>query len=85
MIIKYTNNIPTGYIGMNYYAAKELGFKQPDRPNVILVKPHKDKRIINAIIKHEKSEIALMKSGMRYYFAHELASPVKVGGKTFTI
>jgi hypothetical protein len=72
--IVYVKDIPGGYVGMNYYAAKEKGIPFPRKKNLIWVKKG-DKSLYKSTIKHEKVELELMmKKGMKYKQAHSIAN-----------
>jgi hypothetical protein len=72
--IIYVKDIPNGYVGMNYFAAKELGIPFPRKKNLIWIKIG-DKGLYKSTIKHEKIEAELMmKKGMRYKQAHSIAN-----------
>jgi len=60
-----------GYVGMNYYSAKELGIAYPYSMDTILVwKGDRDKE---STIRHEKIEFNLMAKGLNYRKAHRIA------------
>jgi hypothetical protein len=61
------------YAGMNYYAAKSMGFKPGMKKNVIYIdKNLKGKTKTNTIV-HEICEANLMRNGMKYWTAHTRA------------
>jgi len=72
--IKYVNYLPDGFIGMNYYAAKEHGyiFRYPKRTILILRRLPTEIRLTT--INHEIEEIMMMKyKHHKYKKAHKIA------------
>lgn len=65
--------IPQGYIGMNYYAARTHKIPFPYSRNVILVKEGLTEAQRRQTIQHERVEINLMRRGRRYRTAHKEA------------
>lgn len=74
MKIKFvSSSVLKDYAGMNYYAAKSIGFKKI-KPNEILIDKSMSKKDIKKTIAHEIVESKLMKNKkMSYWKAHELA------------
>lgn len=69
--IKYVGEkVLKDYAGMNYYAAKAMGFTHKINKNTILIDKNLPKKIKKETIKHEKCEAKLMKHGMKYWNAH---------------
>ena len=67
--IVYVDNIPQGFIGMNYYASKELGIPFPHKKNLIWILKGMPEGRTRRTINHEKTEATLMK--MRKYPYHK--------------
>lgn len=65
-----------GYAGMNYYAAKQLGFKPLPEKNEIFVSDDLSKKDQEETIKHEIEEAEKMKKGTSYWEAHRYAEGV---------
>lgn len=62
------------YDGMNYYAAKKLGYPHIDKKHIIHVRKGLSDADKERVVKHEKLEATLMhKYGYRYWRAHSLA------------
>ena len=74
--IVFVKDIPGGYVGMNYYAAKEKGISFPKKANLIWVK-RGNKSLYKTTIKHEKIEVELMASGMKYHEAHKISNKLE--------
>jgi hypothetical protein len=74
MKVKYTSNLPFGYLGMNPRAAKELGLSCPRDTYLILDSLSAFQK--KQILKHERTEYALMGKGLDYDEAHERASRI---------
>lgn len=73
--IKYVpNKIGDGYVGMNCFAAKELGIPFPYSPDIILIWEGLDEVERDKTISHEKDEIKFMLNGDNYKEAHRKAS-----------
>ncbi len=71
--IVYADKFPWySYLGMNWYAAKELRLKFPYGRNTIVVNDELDSSTKSRVVSHEKAEIKLMKAGMKYCKAHAL-------------
>lgn len=70
--IIFTDQKISGYVGMNWWAAKERGIDYPFDKNVILIWRDltKDQRL--ATIEHEIREMAKMSCGAKYYEAHAM-------------
>jgi hypothetical protein len=69
-------DIPKGYIGMNYYAAKELGIPYPYDKHTVIVKRsvlEEDVAKYRRTAKHEKVEAERMRKGEKYEMAHKQA------------
>lgn len=61
------------YAGMNYYAAKTMGFTPLPKKNEILVDKHLGRIMKLRTIKHEAEEVHLMEKGYPYFMAHKIA------------
>jgi dimeric dUTPase (all-alpha-NTP-PPase superfamily) len=70
-------DIITDYDGMNYYAAKQIGFDSKIKPNEVLI--NKDLTFIEKIhtIIHEIAEAEKMKQGWNYWQAHKHAEKME--------
>lgn len=69
--VKYVGSkILHDYAGMNYYAAKAMGFSKNKQKNVILIDRKLSKNIKKKTIIHEVCEANLMRKGMKYWSAH---------------
>lgn len=68
--VKYITHIPQGFIGMNFYAARELCIDFPYPDNFILILKGMSKDKTKRTIMHEKIEATLMFKGMKYHEAH---------------
>lgn len=64
------NSVMKDYEGMNYYAAKEIGFKPLPKKNEIFILRTLSKKDKYKTILHERLEADKMKKGMRYWKAH---------------
>jgi UDP-N-acetylglucosamine:LPS N-acetylglucosamine transferase len=75
--VKLVKKLPRGYLGLNKYAARELGLRFPYPANVVLVKKTLSplKRIKTAI--HERIEAYHMRRGLSYRKAHRIASALE--------
>jgi hypothetical protein len=71
------DNVLRDYAGMNYYAAKALGFKPRPKKNEILVDKHYKGAKRTQLIKHEEEEAHLMSHGYSYFTAHKLALDIE--------
>lgn len=65
----------SGYMGMNYFAGKAMGFTPliKDKKEIIVNKIYKGETK-RRIIKHEIHEAELMKKGHTYFYAHRKAN-----------
>jgi hypothetical protein len=61
-----------GYVGMNWWAAKERGIDYPYDKDVILIWREMTKEERLATIEHEIREMAKMSCGEQYYKAHAM-------------
>lgn len=61
------------YGGMNYYAAKKIGFRPLPKKNEIFVDGSMKKKDIRETVRHEKVEVKHMKRGCSYWTAHKKA------------
>ena len=61
------------YAGMNYYAAKAMGFKPNLKKNEVLVNKCYTGSKREQVIRHEEEEAHLMSKGYPYFKAHKLA------------
>jgi len=68
----FTDKKISGYVGMNWWAAKERGIDYPYDKNVILIWREMTKEERLATIEHEIREMAKMSSGAKYYKAHAM-------------
>jgi hypothetical protein len=75
--IVYVKTIPEGYIGMNYWAAKELKIPFPNKKYLIWIKKGMSRSMAETTIQHEKIEAVLMKKGMKYHKAHILSNAME--------
>jgi hypothetical protein len=66
------------YDGMNYYAAKKLGYPHIDKPNVVHVANDLSSYDKGLTVKHEINEARLMKLGFKYWKAHSIAEKDKL-------
>jgi len=73
-IVYVKEKIGNGFIGMNWYAAKELHIKFPYSKHTILIWKDFDKKRMRRTIQHEKVEIELMRRGMKYDRAHAVSN-----------
>ena len=72
------------YDGMNYYAAKKLGYPYIDKKNVIHVRKGLSEEDKVKTVRHEKLEATLMhKYGYKYWRAHMLADNDRLYKKHF--
>jgi len=70
--IIFTDQKISGYVGMNWWAAKERGIEYPFDKNVILIWRDMTKEQRLATIEHEIREMAKMSCGAKYYKAHAM-------------
>ncbi len=68
----FTDQKISGYVGMNWWAAKERGIDYPYEKNVILIWREMTKEHRLATIEHEIREMAKMSCGAKYYKAHAM-------------
>jgi hypothetical protein len=68
----FTDQKISGYVGMNWWAAKERGIDYPYDKNVILIWRDMTKEERLATIEHEIREMAKMSCGAKYYRAHAM-------------
>ena len=68
----FTDEKISGYVGMNWWAAKEMGVDFPYDKNSILIWHNMTKKERLATIEHEIREITKMTCGEEYYAAHAL-------------
>ena len=78
-LIRLPSSQMGNYIGMNFYAARELGFPFPYSPNVIALVEGLEGKKASDTLRHEKIEIALMKKGYKYKEAHQVAKTLERG------
>ena len=71
--IKTVKNIPQGFIGLNYKAARSHNIKYKYPKSTILLKRGLSHRIREHTLRHEKIELELMKMGIPYHTAHGYA------------
>lgn len=72
MKIKYVSSkVLKDYAGMNYLAARVMGF--PMKDGDIFIDKNLSKKLKLRTIKHEVAEIKYMKKGYPYWKAHKLA------------
>ena len=89
-IKKSPGSVLKDYAGMNYYAAKEIGFHPCPAKHTVLVDSNLESRWIKRTAKHEIIEAELMKRGYSYWDAHQVAlryekEPfVSIRGKSLT-
>ena len=62
----------SGYVGMNWWAAKERKIDFPYKKNVMLIWSKMTKKERLATIEHEIREMAKMSCGTEYYKAHAM-------------
>ncbi|MGZ3733130.1 MAG: hypothetical protein ACXU9U_05275, partial [Parachlamydiaceae bacterium] len=62
----------SGYVGMNWWAAKERKIDFPYNKNVILIWSKMTRKERLATIEHEIREMAKMSCGTEYYKAHAM-------------
>lgn len=62
------------YEGMNYFAAKPLGFKPTPKPNEVFINDIYCGKKREQVIKHEEIEAHLMQHGYPYFKAHGIAN-----------
>lgn len=72
-IIMKPANILVDYGGMNYYAAKEIGFHLRPKKNEIFIEKGMSQKVIKQTIKHEEVERRYMEKGYSYWAAHKKA------------
>ncbi len=70
--IIFTDQKISGYVGMNWWAAKEKGIDFPFDKNVILIWRDMTKKERLATIEHEIREMAKMSCGEKYDKAHAM-------------
>jgi hypothetical protein len=68
----FTDEKISGYVGMNWWAAKERGIDYPYAKDVILIWRDMTKEERLATIEHEIREMAKMSCGEKYYKAHAM-------------
>jgi hypothetical protein len=68
----FTDEKISGYVGMNWWAAKERGIDYPYDKDVILIWRDMTKEEQLATIEHEIREMAKMTCGAKYYKAHAM-------------
>ena len=68
----FTDQKISGYVGMNWWAAKEKGIDYPYDKDVILILRDMTKEERLATIEHEIREMAKMSCGAKYYKAHAM-------------
>ena len=70
--VKFVTRIGDGtYGGMNFFAAKDLGYKFPHRKTTVTILAGQTKKKTEDTIKHETQEAELMRTtGMPYRQAH---------------
>jgi hypothetical protein len=68
----FTDKKISGYVGMNWWAAKERGIDYPYDKNVILIWRDMTKEERLATMEHEIREMAKMSCGAKYYTAHAM-------------
>jgi len=68
----FTDEKISGYVGMNWWAAKEKGIDYHYSKDVILIWRDMTKEERLATIEHEIREIAKMSCGSKYYEAHAM-------------
>jgi hypothetical protein len=68
----FTDQKISGYVGMNWWAAKEKGIDYPYDKNVVLIWRNMTKEERFATIEHEIREMAKMSCGAKYYKAHAM-------------
>jgi hypothetical protein len=59
-----------GFVGMNYFAAKELKIPFPYKKETVVIWKRLPPKAIVHTIAHERAEFSLMKSGKKYHEAH---------------
>jgi hypothetical protein len=68
----FTDEKISGYVGMNWWAAKERGIDYPYDKDAILIWRDMTKEERLATIEHEIREMAKMSCGTKYYKAHAM-------------
>jgi len=68
----FTDEKISGYVGMNWWVAKEKGIDYPYDKDVILIWRDMTKEERLATIEHEIREMAKMTCGAKYYKAHAM-------------
>jgi hypothetical protein len=68
----FTDEKISGYVGMNWWAAKERGIDYPYNKDVMLIWRNMTKEERLATIEHEIREMAKMSCGAKYYKAHAM-------------
>ncbi len=68
----FTDQKISGYVGMNWWAAKERGIDYPFDRDVILIWRDMTKEQRLATMEHEIREMAKMSCGAKYYRAHAM-------------
>ena len=68
----FTDQKISGYVGMNWWAAKERGIDYPYDKNVILIWRDMTMEERLATMEHEIREMAKMSCGAKYYKAHAM-------------
>jgi hypothetical protein len=68
----FTDQKISGYVGMNWWAAKERGIDYPYDKNVILIWRDMTREERLATMEHEIREMAKMSCGAKYYKAHAM-------------
>lgn len=73
LVEKRKGKMKYGFIGMNYFAAKSHNIPFHHKHKNIIEIWITSKPVMKTTLKHEKIEWELMKKGMNYYKAHQLA------------
>ncbi len=68
----FTDEKISGYVGMNWWAAKERGIDYPYDKDVILIWRDMTQEERLATMEHEIREMAKMSCGAKYYKAHAM-------------
>jgi hypothetical protein len=68
-----TNNLPEGYVGINYYGAKSEGIPFPYPKNTILIRKGLEPDYKQTTIRHETREFYLEEGGLNHDEAHRIA------------
>ena len=67
------DKLPNGFVGMNWWSAKEIGIPFPYSKNTIIVWKGLGSKARKHTIAHEKDEVYWIRRGKHYHEAHKKA------------